>query len=237
MTVIIGGGSSLNAPNLLASAIGVLSVNFEISPNVERLWQLGSFSPYDTVVTRQRTLSMVVYGRRPDGKGGSLVQSIPASTSCADVSSNRIEFNAVACQSGQAVSFVDYFYATSYSYSKEAQGFGQESWAFTTKPYVVGYTGSIFMLRGISTGKLLVSSADVMTESEVGMVVDTAASQDSNGAYIDGESGSVSAGFPGIGSFDISREVVVSSVGGSIGKKDGYRGNASCSIPVQPVFL
>lgn len=237
MTVIIGGGSSLNAPSLLASAIGVLSVNFEITPSVERLWQLGSFSPYDTIVTRQRTLSMTIYGRRPNNTGGTLVQTIPASTSCADASSNTIEFNAVACQTAQAVSFVDSFYVTSYSYSKETQGFGQESWAFTTKPLVTGYTGTIYMMRGIPTGKMLVTAADVMTEAEVGLVIDQAASQDSNGAYIEGDTGSVSAGFPGIGNYDTSREVVVSSIGGSVGRKDGYRGNASCSVPLQPLFL
>jgi len=76
-----------------------------------------------------------------------------------------------------------------------------------------------------------------LSSTSQGFVIDEAASVDSLGNNIESESGSVSSGFPGLGEYETKREVVVSEVGGSIGKSDGYKGQCSCSIPVQPIFL
>ena len=70
-----------------------------------------------------------------------------------------------------------------------------------------------------------------------GVITDDAASKDSSGNFIDGESGSVQAGFPGIGEYSIQREYIVTNVGASLGKSDGYTGQASIQIPMTPVYL
>jgi len=232
VVVIIGGGSSVST-TLLTNGNGVLSVNFGLQANVERLYELGSFSPYDTKTTYQRSFSMTVYGRKPDNSGGTQVRAIIASTTCVDASSESITFNPSAC-SGAVVGFTDTFFVTSYGYSKDTNSFGQESWSFTNKQVIPSYTGTIYMLRGIPTGQV-VTGTDIMTNAQMGIVIDDAASRDSSNNYIEAESGSVSAGFPGIGNMEVTREVVVSSVGGSQGSStaiDGKRGNASASIPM-----
>lgn len=237
MAVIIGGGSSLKSSTFLRDGQGVVSVNFDLQANVERLWQLGSFSPYETTTTKQRTMNVTVYGIRPDNKGGTNIHMLPPSTSCADATSFAIEFNAVVCQTGGSASFRDIFFVNSYSYSKDFQSYGQESWSLQTKPIVDNYAGTIYMLRGIATGRILKPASGILTEAEVGCVIDDAASRDSLGNYIESESGSITAGFPGIGNYDITREVVVANIGGSTGKKDGYKGTASATIPLTPMYL
>jgi len=234
MAVIVGGGSSISS-TLLADGTGVVSINFDLQANIERLWQLGSFSPYDTTATLQRTVNLVVYGTKPTGGGGTNSTVLTPSTTCEDTTTIPIEFSAPVCTGG-AASFSDSFFATSYSYSKDVQGFGRETWAFTTKPIIDTYTGTIYMLGGLATGQITTGS-DYLSSTSQGFVIDEAASVDSLGNNIESMSGSVSSGFPGLGEYETKREVVVSEVGGSVGKSDGYKGQCSCSIPVQPIFL
>jgi hypothetical protein len=233
LAVVIGSATTLTST--LFSSGGVVSVNFGIQANINRLFELGSFSPYDTFVQKQRTLSIVVYGKKLSGAGGSQSILVTPSTSCVDTGAISITVNPGVC--GTPVNpFTDNFYPTSYSYSKENLGHGQESWSFTSKPILDSYNGTIIFLRGIATGQIL-TGAGVMTEANMGVVVDTVASRDSLGNFIEGEQGSVSAGFPGIGNYDIQREVVVTRVGGSLGRSDGKRGQSQVTIPMTPVFL
>lgn len=236
MSVIIGGGTTITS-DFLSDGDGVTSVSFDYTANIERLWQLGSFSPYITTVTKQRTVSVSVYGKKPDGSGGTNALLMAPSTSCGDASSVTIEVNATLCQGGGSESFTDTFFVTSYSFTKDYTSYGTESWAFTNKPYVDSYTGTIYMLRGIPTGKILAQGDGIMANGEMGMLVDESSSKDASGNDIESETGSVSSGFPGIGNFDVTREVVVYSVGASTGYKPAYKGNANCSVPMQPLYL
>jgi hypothetical protein len=233
VAVIVGFGTTV-VTSLFPSG-GIVSANFGIQAQVNRLWELGSFDPYDTYAQYQRTLSVTAYGKKQTGQGGSQVTLLTPSTSCVDTGTIQITINPGIC--GYSVSpFTDDFFVTGYSYSKENLGYGQESWNFTGKPILDNYSGTIAMLRGISTGQML-TGAGVLTAAEMGVVVDEAASKDSNGNWIEGESGSVSAGFPGIGNYDVQREIVVSAIGGSESKADGYSGNASVQIPVTPIYI
>lgn len=216
---------------------GIVSVNFGFQPTVNRLWQLGSFTPYDTEVTTTRTLQLGIYGQRSDGSGGSQALDVSASTSCVDANSLAITVNPASCVASLLPFNNDYF-ITSYSYSKDNLGYGQESWSLTTAPDVPGYTGTITMLRGIAEGTI--STGDgVMTAAQMGVVVDESSSNDSLGNQIEGETGSVTAGSPGIGNYEVSRYVIVTQVGASIGKSDdidGRSGQASIQIPMTPVY-
>jgi len=231
--VIIGAGTTVTTT--LFSNGGITSVNFGFSPQINRLWQLGSWSPYDTYNIQQRNLSITGYGTKPDGQGGSQVFQLTPSTSCADASTIAVTVNPGAC--GVALNpFYDDFFPSSYSYTKDNFAFGTETWSFISKPVIEGYTGTIYFIRGISTGQISVG-AGIMTAADMGVVVNDSSSKDSSGNYIEGTSGSVSAGFPGIGEYSTQREVVVSSVGGSKGRDDGNRGNVNITIPNQQIYV
>ena len=217
---------------------GIVSVQFGFNPQVERLFQLGSFTPYDTSVTRTRTISINAYGSKPDGSGGSNTLDVSPSVTCVDASSVNITVNPASCVASLLPFTGDYF-VNSYSYSKTNLGFGQETWAFTSKPEITGYTGTIVMLRGIAEGQIATGDG-TMAALDMGIVIDETGSNDSLGAQIEGESGSVAAGTPGIGNYDIQRHVIVTQIGGSRGRHtsiDGFTGQASITIPNTPVFL
>lgn len=236
MAVIIGASTTVVSTQFPNG--GILSVSFGFQPSVQRLYQLGSFTPYDTSVQRTRSLQLSVYGERADGAGGSVQLDITPSTTCVDTGTINITVNPGSCV-GSLIPFIDDYFATSYSYQKENIGYGQESWSFTTRPVIPGYTGTIVMLRGIAEGTIA-TGPGVMSAADMGVVIDEIGSNDALGAPIEGDNGSVQAGTPGIGNYDIQRFIIATAVGGSIGKNtsvDGFSGQASVNIPMTPVFL
>lgn len=205
---------------------------------MQRLYQLGSFSPYDTFVQSTRTLQLNVYGSRPDGSGGSVALDITPSTSCVDAGTVTVTVNPASCVTS-LTPFVEDYFVTSYSYQKDHLGYGQESWSFTSRPVIPSYTGTIVMLRGIAEGTVATGDG-TMSPAQMGVTIDETGSNDSLGAPIQGESGGVQAGSPGIGEYNIQRSIIATSVGGSIGLDptiDGLTGNASVSVQMTPVFL
>lgn len=230
--MIIGAGTTVVSTQFLG---GITSVSFGFQPQVQRLYQLGSFIPYDTSVTRTRSLQLGIYGRKVDGSGGSLPYDVTASVSCDDVGGIEITVNPASCVAS-LLPFTETYYLNSYSYQKEALGSGQESWSLSSKPIVDGYTGIIVMIRGIAEGTIN-TGAGTMDPIDQGIVIDEAGSNDALGAPIEGNNGSVQAGTPGIGNIDLTRYIVATSVGGSFQRRDGLTGSASVSIPLQPIFL
>lgn len=236
MAVIIGAASTVVSPQFPNG--GIASVQFGFSPQVDRLYEIGSFSPYDTSVTRTRTISLTVYGKRSDGSGGSEVIDVSPSTACVDTGATLITVNPASC-AASLLPFAGSYFLNSYGYSKDQLGFGQETWGFASKPDITGFTGTIVMLRGIAEGTIS-TGPGVMTPDLAGVGIDVAASDDSLGNPIQGENGSVAAGTPGLGTFDIQRFIIASTVGGSTGKGptvDGFTGQASVTIPITPVYL
>ena len=236
MAVIIGAGTTLVSTQFPNG--GIVSVQFGFNPQVERLYQLGSFAPYDTTIQKTRTLSVTAYGKKPDGSGGTVPYDVTPSTSCVDANSISITLNPASCV-GSLSPFIENYFLNSYSYSKDNLGFGQETWSFTSKPIIPGFGGTIVILRGIAEGTIATGDG-VMAASLMGVTVDEVASNDSFGSPVQGESGSVQAGTPGIGNFDIERYIIATSVGGSTGKGasvDGLTGEASVTIPLNTIFL
>ena len=181
---------------------------------------------------------MNVYGSKPSGGGGSAQLTVTPSTSCVDSDSVSITVNPASCV-GTLLPFIETYFVNSYSYSKDNLGYGQETWAFTSKPIIPGFAGTIVMLRGIAEGTIA-TGPGIMTSLQMGVTVDEVASNDSLGAQIEGESGSVQGGTPGIGNFDIQRHVIVTQIGAAVGKNtsvDGLSGEASIQIPVSTVFI
>ncbi len=236
MAVIIGAGTTVVSAQFPNG--GVVSVQFGFNPQVDRLYELGSFTPYDSTVTKTRTVSVNVYGSRPDSTGGSLPLLVSPSITCVDAGAVSITVNPASCV-GSLLPFIEDYFVTGYSYTKDNIGFGQEAWSFTSKPEIPGFAGTIVMLRGITEGTVATGDGN-MTAAQMGIIVDETASNDSLGANIEGESGSVQGGTPGIGNFDIQRHIIATSIGGSIGKNttvDGLAGQGSVQIPMTPVFI
>ena len=59
MVVIIGAGTTVTSDIISG---GFVSVSFSLSPQVERLFQLGSFDAFDVNLTTQESASITNYG-------------------------------------------------------------------------------------------------------------------------------------------------------------------------------
>jgi len=206
---------------------GTISAQWGVQAQINRLWQLGDWDPYKTVVTKVETISLTTYA----GSVG-YVNLAPAS-SCAN-STATIDVSIVPATCGASIQgLTGSFYLTNYSYSKgDAIGIGQESWSGQRWPG--GGSGGInteytdaptYVLQGPSEG------------SSSGDVADTGIEFNAGAAQIEGTQGSVSAGFPGIGQADTTIYGIVSRIGGGTLKEDGKIGQGNASIPHQPLYI
>lgn len=196
------------------------------------MFQLGSFDAFDINLTTQESASVTNYG------GASTPVALAPSTSCVDSTAKMdITITPAPC-TGAATPIVrtgpDALFITSFSYSKDFQGFGQESWSLQGKPVITGFTGSIAFIQGFAEGNRLTGS-DIVSDDGV-VLVDSATSTPGQ-VDATGRSLSVSAGSPGLGNDDLQDFGKVTEIGGAVGKEDGKRGNASANIPHQQIFF
>ena len=124
MPVIIGAGTTVTS-DLISG--GFVSVSFSLSPSVERLFQLGSFDAFDLNITEQESVSITNFG------GASTPVALAPSTACVDSTAKMAVVITPAPCVGAATPIdrtgADSLFITSFSYSKDFQGFGQESWS------------------------------------------------------------------------------------------------------------
>jgi hypothetical protein len=227
MGVIIGAGTTVTA-DLISG--GFVSVSFSVSPNVERLFQLGSFDAFDVNITEQESISLTNYG------GASTPISLAQSTSCVDSTARIAVTITPAPCTGSATPIVrtgsDAMFINSFSYSKDFTSFGQESWSLQSKPIITGFTGSQVFIQGFAEGNHLIGSEIVSDDGIVLTGSVTATSYDAEGRNLN-----VSAGSPGIGTDDTQRFGKITQIGGGVGKEDGRKGNASANVPHQIVYF
>lgn len=216
MPFVIAAGTTVGG----SFSTGVQSVNLSSSPQIQRLYQLGSFTPFDKNVIKQFTLNISVYA------GSTGLFSLDPSINCLDASSVIVNLNPGSCSSIIGLgSIPSEWWITSYSYSKDIQGWGIEAYSLMSKPEVIG-AGSIeaTLIRGIAEGQ---SSIDGGADTGVTFI----------GTTVEGASLEVSAGTPGIGKAFTLHFGEVSSVGGGTGKADGKEGQASVSVPITPIYI
>lgn len=227
MVVIIGAGTTVTS-NIITG--GFVSVSFSTSPSVERLFQLGSFDAFDTQIQTQESVSLTNYG------GASIPVTLTPNVDCSDSTARMDVTITPAPCTGSTTPIVrtgtNALFITSYSYSKDFQGFGQESWSLQSKPQIAGFTGNIAFVQGFSEGNHLIGTDIVSNDGIVltGSVAGT--SFDAQGRSI-----SVSAGSPSLGQDDTQEFGRVTQIGGAVGREDGKRGNSSASIPHQLIFF
>jgi len=227
MPVIIGAGTTVTSDIISG---GFVSVSFSLSPSVERLFQLGSFDAFDLNITEQESVSLTNFG------GASTPVALAPSTACVDSTAKMAVVITPAPCVGAATPIdrtgADSLFITSFSYSKDFQGFGQESWSLQSKPIITGFTGSQVFIQGFAEGNHLIGS-DIVSDDGIDLTGSvTATSFDATGRNL-----SVSAGSPGIGSDDTQEFGKITEIGGGVGKEDGKKGNASANVPHQIVFF
>ncbi len=227
MVVIIGAGTTVTS-NVITG--GFVSVSFNVSPTVERLFELGSFDPFDINIQTQESISITNHG------GASTVVTLIPSTSCVDSTAiMEVTITPAPC-TGSADPITrtgtDSLFINSYSYSKDFQSFGQETWSLQGKPLLIGFTGSTAFIQGFSEGSQLIGT-DIVSNDGVALTSSTGVgSFDAEGRAL-----SVSAGAPSVGNDDIQQFGKVTAIGGGVGKEDGKRGTASATIPHQLIFF
>ena len=219
MAVIIGAGTTV------IGFTGVVSASWDLNPSVQRLWELGSFDPYDKITQAQQNVNLTVYA---DG-GPSAIDLTPSDDCVDSVATFTCTIVPASC-----VDVIEgpsgTFYLTSYSYSKgDTRGYGQQTYAGTQwlEDVVNGIEAPTYVLLGISEGQY---SGD-LTLAQMGA--------EANPPDATGYTGSVSAGFPGLGQASTSYFAIYTSVSvhPAVGKLDGYIGNASTNVPHQPLWL
>lgn len=215
------------------SADGFQSISWNINRQPNRLWQLGSWTPWKTQVAATLSISLTSYA----GALSSLVLS--PSVSCDNSNAKKtIVIDAQTCDTG-AVSINEAVYINSYSYSKgDPVGFGTESWSFQ-KWIESGVVGTEFVqipeptyvLQGRAEGSRQGTVGNGNTDLGI-----TFLSPEST-HVVEGQQGSVSAGFPGTGNADTIKLGLVSAIGGGKLESGGDTGQSSATIPHQPLYL
>ena len=215
MSIIIGSTTTITA---FDTSEGFLSFSFSDGVNVERLYRVGSFSEHLAIPTINHTVNLTMYG----GARSQTVGLSP-STSCSDATSYPINIDGVGCGIGGSLNISESLWPSSYSYSKEYRAFGQESWAFVSKPVIQINTASVFtlvMLLGKSDGRMTGSGSGVTFE----------------GTPVEGHEAAITAGANAAGDISISKMGIAVSIGASVGAGDGVKGSASVTIPHQAIY-
>lgn len=210
-------GYVIAAGTTVAGMGAVQSVSVDLSPQIERLYQLGSAVPYNRNIITQHRLSVTSYGG-----SGTPSYSTAASEQCLAANSLSVSVSPGAC-GGSVTGISETWFVTSYSYNKDAQGWGTESWSMVSAPESSD-GGSATMIRGVAEGSATTGGASV----GVSFTGDT----------VEGVSIQVQAGSPGIGRADTAAFGEVTSVGGgTTGQGIGLTGSANVSIPYTPIYL
>jgi len=209
MAVIIG------AATQVSNFGGVVSLSWNMSPNVRRLWEIGSFDPYMSMINVTHTLNVTCYG------GGGPEIPITRATDCVDSDTTFDCTVTPAACGGIVPGPAGTFYLTSYSFNKgDVTGPGQttyvgQQWVTTPTPDYIICGGA----EGTAGGNT--------SHGVVFVTVDATGLQ-----------GSVSAGSPGIGQATETQFGVVERVGVNPASIDhGKTGTASVTVKHQPLWV
>ncbi len=224
MSIIIGSATQVL---IGGKSDGFQSVQWSIQVQNNRLWQVGSWNPYATQVTKTLNVSLTTYA----SVLGEVI--LDPSSDCTDSTANKdIIINPQFC--GVAVDTFNEtsMFITSYSYSKgDPNSFGTESWQFTkwvdsnvTGTDIINTTAPTAVLQGITEGNYT---------SDIGLNFGLTLKNEQQSS---GFQGNVQSGFPGIGRGDISVYGIATKVGGGDLQNAGKIGNSSASIPHSPIY-
>lgn len=214
MAIVIGAATQVS----FGSACAV-SANWGYSPNIQRLYCIGEWTPSNarTFYRPTESLNITIYAPGPS-------YSTDPTQSCADANTISASVNPATCGGQSVDAFSGQWMVTSYSYSKEdATMPGQESWSMTrwqglTTSSPQNAIDPTHVMRGIAEGQA--------TPNDSGVTF--------TGATVQTFTGTVSAG--GFGRADTLDMGVVTNVGGG-SSAVGVTGQGSASIPYTPLYI
>ncbi len=215
MAIIIGFGTLVGG---IFSGACATNVSWGYNPNLQRLYCLGSMTPWMTIEKPTETLNVTVY------QEGVATQSVAASTSCTDITAVNASVSPSFCGVGVEGVSGDWYIA-SYSYSKGDPNIpGQETWSL----------------------QRWVQGSDPVTSSAPDYVIRNAAEGQSTrnpggptgvtfiGDIVSGRQGSVAAN--SVGQADATYYGMVTNVGGA-NLGGGEIANSSVSVPHTPLWI
>jgi len=212
MAIVIGAATQVSFEGAC-----VLSANWSYSPNVERLYCIGEWSPSQVFYRPTESLSLTIYAPYPGTP-----YSVAPSTSCADANTVTASVAPAACGEPYPA-MTGSWLVNQYSYSKEdAAMAGQETWSLTrwkglSSSLPSGVVEPTYVLRGIAEGEGTLNAGIVF-----------------EGTPVTSYNGSVSAN--SFGRADTIHVGVVSLVGGG-SSAAGETGQGSVSIPYTPLYI
>ena len=224
MSIIIGSLTTVN----IDGTDGFQSIQWAMQVSPNRLWQLGSWNPYRTQVTKTITVNVTTYA------GILGVMTLTPSTDCVDSTAVKdISISVAACGPTSAINFNETgMFLMTYGYSKgDPMAFGTESWSFQ-KWVDADATGAEF-LNVLAPTAVIQGRAE---GSKTGNVTNFGVAFQADGQVV-GQQGSVSAGFPGLGNADETTYGLVTEVGGGSLEEAGKSGESNATIPHSPLYL
>lgn len=244
MGVIIGSATTVTIDG---TRDGFQQVSWSTQVQTNRMWQIGSWAPYRTQVTKTLSCSVTTYAGVLNPVNLDVADACEDSTA---VKSIYIDANACANVPAAIEDFNpgEPMYITNYSYSKgDPTAFGTESWEFTLWVHADA-TGSLdpahfipvpapsVVIQGITEGQY---TMDFNDSAKVGLVPYAGVSPP--GYQIAGSQGSVSAGFPGLGNVDETVYCLVQRIGGGALGDDindqGKTGSSQAPVQHTPLYI
>lgn len=221
MPYVIGAGTFIKDTITSVPLLGIQSISLDSSPEINRLWELGSTLPYDKDLRRQKKLSISRYSGSLQSKF-----NILASNDCSEPEPLFLTIYAADCLAG-SVSDVSEWWITNYSYTKDIQGWGIESFNLISRPEIIGSSDIICrMIRGTAEGQRTINGG---ADTGIEFITDT--------TQVEGTTLEVSAGSPSIGKTFNTEFGEVATIGGGLGKGDGKEGNGQVTIPYTPIYF
>jgi hypothetical protein len=242
MSIIIGSATVVNVDNITD---GIQSINWSVQLQTNRMWQLGSWNPYRTQVTKSLSCSVTTYA-------GVLSQVfLDVADSCEDSTAVKSIFiNASSCPHTLNTFGPYNMYINGYSYSKnDPNSFATESWNFQLwinanddgaldNDHFLPVPEPSVVIQGITEGNY---SGDFEDSSYMGIIPKTAVDSGPVGYSVIGSQGEVSAGFPGIGNYNEITYCIVESIGGGLmgyeSKAQGKTGSSQANVIHTPLYI
>jgi hypothetical protein len=227
MAIIIGATTQITG-----DVQGIVSAQWGISPQINRLWQLGSWDPYIQQATRVENVSVTCYAG-----GGPTINLSPASSCVDSTATLDITITPGSCVllSGDLGGTFT-VYLSSFSYNKgDATGFGQQSYSGQYWPGGAGDGGGGDNVEFTDAPTVVLQGRSEGTETADDDL--TTGVTFSTGWDIYGTEGNVSAGFPGAGTASTTRHGLINQISNGDLRNDGKVGQASVTIPHQALYF
>jgi len=213
MAIVIGAATQVSFGGACA-----ISANWSYSPNVQRLYCIGEWTPSNdrTFYRPTESLNITIYAPGPS-------YSTDPTQSCTDANTISASVSPATCGGDFVDAFSGQWMVASYSYSKDDATLpGQESWSMTRWQNLdtaspQNAIDPTYVMRGISEGQATNNAGITFT-----------------GTTVDTFTGNVSAG--GFGRADTLEMGVVTNVGGG-SSSSGDTGQGSASMPYTPLYI